>query len=625
MNIKFGRRGLFLLAVLFLLGGCLELEIVAPAKGDEFVLGERIEFLARTKEAAVDEVHWIVDGAPMGTGASFTAADLAVGWHEVAARLKLGDTTVSDSVRVQVIVWKSMPAPHGKPVKAMARDGTRRETWLAVPGEGVYRVEDHGAFKLFSAAAGDLPSDDVRDVALYGGQVWVATGAGAAHYDGLVWKVDGLEDGLPSEDVRALAVDAEGLHLWLATPAGIAAYGDSFWHFHAHPLAATSLAAREGAVWAGTEGDGILRFDGESWGELGASDHSESIPVGHLLPDPVMAGRVLLAIETKGLASVHDGGSDYLYFDRFEPLRVRDMAVEKAARALWIAEWDGLGILRRSSEGLWRRYDAGKAMPGIEGAWQAMTVDGATGDKWLVTRSHIVSLAASGLSREAVDLPDLVAFPPSSFNLKEETEGLQLRFDVTLANLGSGPLEIEAHPDPRSGQKVAVQNLYSTDTRVGQNPVGEFFFHGHRDHNHYHFAGLTHYQLRKVRGGGGVGSIVRQATKVSWCLSDDDRLIAEAPGQRYSCKGDLQGMSRGWGDTYYARLFGQSVSIEGVPPGEYWVVVVTSGVFAEKDYRNNTGRARIRLDRAGVEVLEKLAPEGVSMDDLLESMRHDSN
>ncbi len=143
---------------------------------------------------------------------------------------------------------------------------------------------------------------------------------------------------------------------------------------------------------------------------------------------------------------------------------------------------------------------------------------------------------------------------------------------------------------------------------------GRVFFHGH--HDPYHFAGLTHYQLREVLPGKGGGPILSQTTKVSWCLSDHRRVSTDVGEQSYPCSGEVPGISVGWSDTYAVSLFGQSVSIAGIPPGEYWVVVVASSVFAEKEYRNNTSMTRIQFDdREKVEVLEERAPEGVAMKD----------
>ncbi len=201
--------------------------------------------------------------------------------------------------------------------------------------------------------------------------------------------------------------------------------------------------------------------------------------------------------------------------------------------------------------------------------WQAVTVDKTTGSKWLATENHIVSLAASGFSRESINLPDLVAFPPTLFKIKKEGEVRELTLEVTLANLGDGRMEIETQPDPNTGHKNAIQMLYHGAAIVRQNPVGEFFFHGHHDHDHYHLAAVTHYQLRTVGPSQSVGPIVSQTTKVSWCLREQRQLSDDGGEQWYGCDSHVQGISVGLSDTYAANLFGQSISLAGVAPGEY--------------------------------------------------------
>lgn len=209
-------------AILILVSGCLDLEIVTPRNGDEFVAGERIEFGAQADDALKGKIRWILDGTHMGTGESFATATLSVGWHEVVAELGEDGNALQDVVHVQVISWNAIPAPNMAPVRAMVRDGVQKETWLAVPGEGVCKVDDLGGAHLFSASTGDLPSDEVRDLTFRGGEVWVGTSTGVARYDGSVWETYTRLDGLPSDDVRALSVDARDSRLWLATPAGLA-------------------------------------------------------------------------------------------------------------------------------------------------------------------------------------------------------------------------------------------------------------------------------------------------------------------------------------------------------------------------------------------------------------------
>ncbi len=599
--MDWGMRYIFL-AILILASGCLKLEIVSPRNGDEFIAGARIEFRAKTEDAHKSKIRWIVGGNQMGTGESIAATSLSVGWHKVAAELKKDSKTLQDTVHVQVISWNVLPTPNMDPVRAMVRDGVQRETWLAVPGEGVYKVDDLGRATLFSATTGDLPSDDVRAVTLRGSEVWVGTSAGVARYDGSAWQTYTYLDGLPSDDVQALSVDATDSRLWLATPAGLASWDERAWHSISYAVPATALTARDSVAWVGTDGKGIHRFDGKDWDLLGGDAGLAKDRIEHLLPNLVTPRSVWIAGAMEGLAKYRDGGWERFNPDSVEPLVAAGMAVEKASRSLWIAEANTLSILRRSANGLWRRYDAQAAVSGLQGPWHAITVDEVTGVKWLATDTHIVSLAASGLSREVIDLPDLVTYPPTSISIKSWSKDPKLILQTTIANQGDGALEIEAQLDPNTDQKVAAQNVYHRGWIVKQNCVGRFFFD--QDHNHYHLDALTIYQLREVLPGNGVGAIHSQSPKVSWCLNDFIE-VSSGVEEQYSCSKNLQGISVGWADTYFANQPGQSIPIAGIPPGEYWVVVTAASVFAEKDYQNNTAMTRIRIDAQGnVTVLE---------------------
>ncbi|MFB3143103.1 MAG: lysyl oxidase family protein [Candidatus Methylomirabilales bacterium] len=598
-------------AILILVSGCLDLEIVTPRNGDEFVAGERIEFGAQADDALKGKIRWIVDGTHMGTGESFATATLSVGWHEVVAELGEDDNALQDVVHVQVISWNAIPAPNMALVRAMVRDGVRKETWLAVPGEGVYKVDDLGGAHLFSASTGDLPSDEVRDLTFRGGEVWVGTSTGVARYAGSVWETYTRFDGLPSDDVRALSVDARDSRLWLATPAGLASWDGNAWQSTSYAVPATALTVRDGVAWVGTDGNGIHRFDGKSWDRLPGDAELEKDRIEHLVPTLIAPRRLWVAGAVEGLVKYYDGGWERFHQESLEPLVTVGIAVEEATRSLWIAEANTLTILRRSANGLWRRYDAQAAISGLEGPWHAITVDDVTGAKWLATDTHIVSLAASGLSREAIDLPDLVAHAPTGIKIKSWSKGPELVLETTIANQGDGVLEIEAHPDLNTDHKVATQNIYHGEWIVAQYPVGEFFFVEHEDHHHYHLNAFTIYQLREVLPGNGVGAILSQSLKVSWCLNDFLSVSLGAGEGQYTCSTNLQGISVGWADRYLSRQSGQSIAIAGIPSGEYWVVVMATSLFAEKDYQNNTAMTKIRFDAQGnVTVLEEIGPKG---------------
>ncbi len=91
----------------------------------------------------------MVDGEPTGKGDSFTTSSLSVGWYEVTAELREGAKSVSDTVHVQIISWNAIESPRRAPATAIAGDAIGKETWLAVSGGGIYRVNGNGEYELF--------------------------------------------------------------------------------------------------------------------------------------------------------------------------------------------------------------------------------------------------------------------------------------------------------------------------------------------------------------------------------------------------------------------------------------------------------------------------------------------
>ena len=176
-------------------------------------------------------------------------------------------------------------------IRAIAEDGAGR-LWFGVPGSGVFRFEPRtGTFRRFhraSAGARTLPHNGVmtllrdrRD------RLWLGTtGGGLIRYneasDGfIVFKnVPGDQNSLAFNDVRAVFEDRDGA-LWVGTYGGglerivwkdAAGNEPVFSHYRYDPANPNSLSSnevlslcqtRDGALWIGTYGGGLNRFDWE--------------------------------------------------------------------------------------------------------------------------------------------------------------------------------------------------------------------------------------------------------------------------------------------------------------------------------------------------------------------------
>ncbi len=151
-------------------------------------------------------------------------------------------------------------------VSALLRDGNT--LYAGTAGNGIFALNlTTQAFSPAVTAADGLPSNDVRALAMDADDhLWAATSGGLGVRGNGYWMaLTSTTSPLPSNDLRALAVDAEG-RLWIGTRAnGIAvldtkATGDAAWSFHT--AAGGQLAservnglARVGSdIWAATEG-----------------------------------------------------------------------------------------------------------------------------------------------------------------------------------------------------------------------------------------------------------------------------------------------------------------------------------------------------------------------------------
>ena len=161
--------------------------------------------------------------------------------------------------------------------------------------------------------------------------------------------------------------------------------------------------------------------------------------------------------------------------------------------------------------------------------------------------------------------PDLQTLRPSglyfeSANLGDGLLHYLLRFSNTVWNAGEGRLELQGDPSP-GGHSGIYQNLY--DGSIGgslalQRFVGDDFIY-HPDHYHYHFEGFATYSLLKRDSAGVYQDTTRRGYKTSFCIIDYSRITSSGPSWAVytGCNGSLQGLSVGWGDTYYASLPGQ--------------------------------------------------------------------
>jgi predicted xylan-binding protein with Ca-dependent carbohydrate-binding module/lysyl oxidase/fibronectin type III domain protein len=235
-------------------------------------------------------------------------------------------------------------------------------------------------------------------------------------------------------------------------------------------------------------------------------------------------------------------------------------------------------------------------------------------------RADKVSVS-SGSGTATPLLPDLVQQPPTQLGVVQSSASWRLGFDSAVENHGAGPLMINGHRSDTSSPMVADQAVnMSNGTQQNYAGIGSMIFYV--PHNHWHYLGFDHYELRKASD----YSFVAPDQKMGFCLGD--RYTPNADGTRTEpptvvgpytwtdCQpGNTaalsvnEGMSVGYGDDYTPQLEGQYIDVTGVAPGQYIVVhrVNQDNSVHESDYSNDAASVLINLWPAGYGVAPYLS------------------
>lgn len=191
-----------------------------------------------------------------------------------------------------------------------------------------------------------------------------------------------------------------------------------------------------------------------------------------------------------------------------------------------------------------------------------------------------------------------------------------LRASTSVANVGAGPLHLIGEDDGQTVQEVYRRNASPETVPVG----GEF--NPHPSHGHIHFDDYA--QMRLVSKTSACdywknrdpSCIVSAGDKISFCVMESDPFVESVvsflqgpPGSTGTwgldftngnsvCHSNEQGLRPGWTDTYSSRLPGQSVDLQDVPPGDYWLEaeVDPEAQLVERTHDNNVARYPVTID-----------------------------
>jgi len=211
-------------------------------------------------------------------------------------------------------------------------------------------------------------------------------------------------------------------------------------------------------------------------------------------------------------------------------------------------------------------------------------------------------------------LPDLVIAPPRQVLIATEFNGRKwLHFTTSIANIGMGPMEIDAART--KGRPWAIwQRIYRSNGssyRVPMPPHVRLIYQGSPDHGHWHIHGAARYELWRL------GKIEKIRTKRGFCLYDSSTYPPVRPGMpklaRYPREGCgtkssvrlRTGVSVGWKDDYFWRITGQRLDVTNLPNGRYRLInrVDPRNWFRETNERNNTTWVDIEIGDRAVKVV----------------------
>lgn len=284
---------------------------------------------------------------------------------------------------------------------------------LLVPtASGVGVLAADGTWSALTTAHG-LPSNDLRDVAVDAdGSTWYATASGAAvrRPGGAVTVLSRATtgNGLASDDVRAVAVAPNGT-VWFTHPVGVSArLPDGSWRTHtADPTRFPSNDVRhvavavDGAAWFAT-GGGVARLADGVWTTFTTEQGLPTNDVRHVAP---FRDGVWLATAA-GLATIgHD--------DRVTPVDLTALGLGAAANdtrvvstqdgTAWIATATGLVELRPGRTA--RLYSTADGLPGNDVSAVTVTPDGVV---WAGTPTGLGRRDTSGIWRQVTTADGLV-------------------------------------------------------------------------------------------------------------------------------------------------------------------------------------------------------------------------
>ena len=243
---------------------------------------------------------------------------------------------------------------------------------------------------IVSITVGDIVQDNA-------GRTWFATGvhkgapgsgyhfagSGISVFDHRSWITYSTSNGLPSNDVNALAVDAAG-RVWAATENGIARYQAGSWSVVpvSVPVRAVAVDLDGSTVWFGTDGAGVLRYNGV-WTEFDTGN--SSIPSDFITSVAVAPnGRKYFGTDGAFVAELSGSTWSQLVPSPGYPSTIWSVMVDSSG-AVWCGS-NGQGVYRRSAgSSSWSHWGTAE---GLGSGYVVDIAEDADGAVWFVFGLH---------------------------------------------------------------------------------------------------------------------------------------------------------------------------------------------------------------------------------------------
>jgi Lysyl oxidase len=209
--------------------------------------------------------------------------------------------------------------------------------------------------------------------------------------------------------------------------------------------------------------------------------------------------------------------------------------------------------------------------------------------------------------------PNLRIGTPSEMYVSTYDGKTLLHATSDVESRGRGPMELRGQRNGPKSMKV-LQRIYKvggghitlrTDASLHFTDVGEYF-----GGSYWKVHQLARFELRKVRGDGTLGPVVRTSPKLNYCLRDLERTrpgkrsprTRHYPGcnQDRSIRRDVLGTSVGWSDIYPADYDKQYIDVSGLRGCfVFQMTVDPKHLLFESNEHDNSSHRRVRLPFTG--------------------------